>query len=103
MALGTETPLFEGPERGIGRAAARGALIGFVIVGAFVTAVGVYAGVPLAGAIAMGVFAGLFGGPGFGGMLGAVACATRNEKAAATSRRRPVAPLDDRASRTGRG
>jgi hypothetical protein len=98
MALGTATPLLEGSERGIGRAAVRGSIVGFVIICVFVTAVGMYAGVPLGGAIAMGVFAGLFGGPGFGGMLGAVAFATRQEKAAARIRRAGrVEPLGDRA------
>jgi hypothetical protein len=72
MTSGTSTPFFETNESGIGRAAGLGAAIGFVVVFGFVVGTAMFAGAHLVSAIAMGAFAGLFGGPGFGGMLGAV-------------------------------
>ena len=55
----------------IGRGVARGALLGFLLVASFVTILGLASGVGPGGALGMGVVAGLWGGCGFGGMLGA--------------------------------
>src|SRR5204863_4023576 len=72
MTQGTGTPFFEADESGVGRAAVVGAAIAAVIVWTFVALVALYAGAHLGESIAMGAFAAFFGGPGFGGMLGAV-------------------------------
>lgn len=55
----------------MGRAAVRGAIIAFVLVFAVATGIGLNAGFDLGGAAGLGLFAGFWGGPGFGGMLGA--------------------------------
>jgi hypothetical protein len=83
MTHGTETPFFEADESGIGRAAVVGAAIAAVIVWTFVAAVALYAGAHLGESIAMGAFAAFFGGPGFGGMLGAVTSIERHHAASA--------------------
>jgi hypothetical protein len=64
-----------------GRAAFHGAVIGFVLVAAGMTWLGVAAGVGLGGAIGLGAFVGAWGGVGFGGMLGATLCITRADDA----------------------
>lgn len=71
MALGSGTPYFGVDEGGVGRAAVRGGIIALVTVFAFATGIGLSAGFDLAGAVGLGLFAGFWGGPGFGGMLGA--------------------------------
>jgi hypothetical protein len=81
MTLGTETPFFEADERGIRRAAVVGSAIAAVIIWTFVALVAMYAGAHLGESIAMGAFAALFGGPGFGGMLGAVTYIERQHAA----------------------
>lgn len=71
-------------------AAVRGALIGtvigFFVVGGFTVWVAFNAGSTAMAAAGLGVFAGFWGGPGFGGMLGATLAVTRNEERAAGSR-----------------
>ncbi len=65
-------------------AALRGALIGTVIgffaVGGFAFWVSLNAGSSLIAAVGLGLFAAFWGGPGFGGMLGATLAVTRNEE-----------------------
>jgi hypothetical protein len=72
MTAGTGTSFFEADQSGIGRAVVVGAVIAAVIVWSFVALVALWAGAHLVESIAMGAFAAFFGGPGFGGMLGAV-------------------------------
>ena len=91
MTLGTETPFFEADESGIGRAAVIGSAIAAVIIWTFVALVAMYAGAHLGESIAMGAFAAFFGGPGFGGMLGAVTYIER-QHAASSKPARVVAP-----------
>ena len=55
----------------IGRAAVRGVLIGLVAMGALGTAMGLATGFDMIDSLGLGAFAGIWGGPGFGGMLGA--------------------------------
>ena len=65
-------------------AALRGALIGtvvgFFVVAGFTVAIALNAGTSLVAAGGVGLFAGFWGGPGFGGMLGATLAATRHEE-----------------------
>ena len=65
-------------------AALRGALIGTVIgffaVGGFTIGAALNAGTSLIAALGLGAFAAFWGGPGFGGMLGATLAVTRNEE-----------------------
>ena len=67
----------DAPEAGIGRAAVNGALLGFVVVLAVVTGIALAAGAGLISALGVGAFAALWGGPGWGGMVGAVRYADR--------------------------
>lgn len=60
----------------IGRSAAIGALVGFVIVGLLYGGVVLAGGADRPGALGVAVFAGIWGGPGFGAMLGATIAAT---------------------------
>jgi hypothetical protein len=55
----------------IGRAAVRGVLIGLVAMSALGTGMGLATGFDLIDSLGLGAFAGIWGGPGFGGMLGA--------------------------------
>jgi hypothetical protein len=64
----------------VGRAAARGALLGFVLVGIGVTWMAFTGGADFGGAVGVGVFVGMWGGCGFGGMMGATLCIVRAEQ-----------------------
>lgn len=67
-------------ETSIGHAAVRGAVVGYFAVLLLVsTMVFTMAGVGLGTALAVGAFAGIWGGPGWGGMLAAQSCADRLE------------------------
>jgi hypothetical protein len=70
------TPLDE-PAGGFGRAAAIGAVIGYFVVLTIVTGIALAAGAGVVSALAVGAFAALWGGPGWGGMIGAVRHADR--------------------------
>jgi hypothetical protein len=59
------------PDAGIGRAAVIGAIIGYFAVLAVVGGIALAAGVRLGGALAVGAYAAMWGGPGWGGMIGA--------------------------------
>lgn len=61
----TEDP---GPMRNI----VIGTIVGFFVVGGFCGAIGALFGLPAPAAIALGAFTGIWGGPGFGGMMGFV-------------------------------
>jgi hypothetical protein len=54
-----------------------GSLLGFVVVFSVAGAIAVIAGTGWGPALGIGSFAGFWGGPGFGGMLGAVMGAER--------------------------
>lgn len=64
-------------------AAARGAIVGtivgFVAVGGVAIAIALNAGTSVISAFGVGAFAAFWGGPGFGGMLGATLAACRND------------------------
>lgn len=66
-------------ERGLFRAFLAGSLIGFI--GVFLVLGGITYGVGmgLGPAIGVGLFAAFWGGPGFGGMMGAVLHHSRND------------------------
>lgn len=68
---------------GVGRAAAIGAAIGFVAFSAFAGSVGLFAGMDMAPAAGLGAFVGIWGGPGFGAMMGGIFAVTRDERALA--------------------
>ena len=78
-------------DAGIGRAAVRGAIVGFFAVLALVsTLLFTVAGVSLAVALAVGAYVGIWGGPGWGGMVAAQRHADRlaeDERRAARSHR----------------
>jgi hypothetical protein len=80
------------PEVIIGRAAVRGAIVGYFAVLALVsTIVFITAGVGLGTALAVGAFVAIWGGPGWGGMVAAQRRADQladDERSAARTQRR---------------
>jgi hypothetical protein len=62
---------------GIGHAVLRGSLIGFAIVAAIAWLVARFSGFSSMDSLGVAAFAGLWGGPGFGGMMGATLAASR--------------------------
>lgn len=62
------------------RGAIVGTVIGFFAVGAIAVAIALNAGTSMISAVGVGAFAAFWGGPGFGGMLGATLGATRNDE-----------------------
>jgi hypothetical protein len=58
-------------EAGIGHAAVVGAVIGYVVVLTIVSGIVLIAGAGLDVALAVGAYAAMWGGPGWGGMIGA--------------------------------
>jgi hypothetical protein len=62
------------------RGALIGTVIGFVLVGAFTIVIALNAGTSVLAAVGLGAFAAFWGGPGFGGMLGATLAVTRSEE-----------------------
>lgn len=72
-------PVATSVEPRIGRAAAIGGVIGFVLVAVVFGVICLAAGAGRAGAAGIGVFAGIWGGPGFGAMMGATIAATPPE------------------------
>lgn len=64
---------------GIGRSFAIGSLIGGLITFAVTGGITLVACHQVGPAVGVGLYAGLWGGPGFGGMLGAVGAMNREE------------------------
>jgi hypothetical protein len=73
----TDPTSLDEPPGGFGRAAATGAVIGYLVVLTIVTGIALAAGAGVLSALAIGAFAALWGGPGWGGMVGAVLYADR--------------------------
>lgn len=69
-----------------GKSVLVGSTIAFVIVFTVAAGVSLWGGFSVIDAIGLGVFAGLWGGPGFGGMLGAIAHYVRTEEGATAPR-----------------
>ena len=68
----TDHSTMDSPDASIGRAAVRGAIVGFFAVLALVsTLLFTVAGVSLAVALGVGAYVGIWGGPGWGGMVAA--------------------------------
>ena len=88
LPVDPDSPWLEAP--GIGKALARGVAVGIVISFLGVGAVLLAAGQSIGAALAMGAFVAIWGGLGFGGMVGGVVWANRLEQQAAHDR--PLAP-----------
>lgn len=67
-------------DESLGRDAARGGLIGFVLMGAAVFVMALAAGAEAAGSLWIAGFCAVWGGLGFGCMMGAIASAARKER-----------------------
>ena len=67
-------------EAGVGRAAAGGAVVGFLLFTVFVGLLGKWIGLDDAGSVFLGVFTGFWGGLGFGAMVGALVVVGRDER-----------------------
>jgi hypothetical protein len=63
----------------LGRWAGTGALLGFLVVTAAIAAVAVSQDIDVAAAVGLGVAVGIFGGAGFGCMVGSVLALARRE------------------------
>ncbi|MDQ3978368.1 MAG: hypothetical protein M3314_02290, partial [Actinomycetota bacterium] len=75
LADPTSQALAAGSDPPVGRAALRGAAIGFCLVAVAVTvSINHWSDAGLGAALGMGLFVGVWGGCGFGGMLGATLC-----------------------------
>jgi hypothetical protein len=73
MRLGDEPPSDQAAvEAGVWRAASLGAAIGFAVLTFTIIVVGTASGMEPGGALGLGIFAGAFGGTGFGFMVGAI-------------------------------
>lgn len=74
----TEPQTTEGAvERAAARGMVTGTIIGLVLVTGMFTGMMLFAGAEFVSAVGVGLFAGFWGGPGFGGMMGAILGATR--------------------------
>lgn len=62
------------------RGAIVGTFVGFIVVGAGTVAIALSAGTSMTAAMGLGAFTAFWGGPGFGGMLGATLGAIRNDE-----------------------
>jgi hypothetical protein len=84
----------EASEAGIGRAAVKGAIIGYFAVLTIVAGIVLAAGAGLGVALAVGAYVAIWGGPGWGGMIGAQRCADRiaDDERSAAHRRAEEAP-----------
>ena len=92
------TPI-DSSDASIGRAAVRGAIVGFFAVVALVsTILFTTAGVSLAVALAVGAYVGIWGGPGWGGMVAAQRRADRladdERRARSAAQGFPVVPAE---------
>jgi hypothetical protein len=87
-------PMTDSSDASIGRAAVRGAIVGFFAVLALIsTLMFAVAGVSLAVALGVGAYVGIWGGPGWGGMVAAQRHADRladAERRAARTQRRGI-------------
>ena len=72
-------PLAPSEESGLGEAFLKGSIVGFVVVFVLLGGVTLAAGMGVAAALAIGTFTAFWGGPGFGGMMGAVLHHSRTE------------------------
>jgi hypothetical protein len=84
----------EASEAGIGRAAVKGAIIGYFAVLTIVSGIVLAAGAGLGVALAVGAYVAIWGGPGWGGMIGAQRYADRiaDDERSASRRRDEEAP-----------
>ena len=82
------------PEQRIGHAAVRGTLVGYVAVTVIVTIIGLFSDAGIGPSIAIALFCAFWGGPGFGGMIGATLALTREEAREAAAEREARAVHD---------
>lgn len=76
-------------ERAAGRGLYKGMAIGFVVMSGVTFASMMHAGAGLVPSLGVAAFAGFWGGPGYGGMLGATVAAVQAEHSAPSIRRLP--------------
>jgi hypothetical protein len=88
-ATATGPPRVESSDAGVGRAAVRGAIIGYFAVLTIVSGIVLVVGAGLRAALAVGAFAAIWGGPGWGGMAAAQIHADRLADAERSVRPRP--------------
>ena len=75
-----ERQYFGGPDRTIGQAAVMGAVVGYFAVVALIGSILLVAGAGWGVALGVGAFVGIWGGPGWGGMVAAQLRADRIEE-----------------------
>jgi hypothetical protein len=74
---GSGRPPAPAPDASIGRAAVRGAIVGYFVVLTIIGSIVFATGAGFRAALAVGAFAGIWGGPGWGGMMAAQVQADR--------------------------
>ncbi len=72
VAIATTDLTSGGPDEGMGKAFIMGSVIGFVASFTLFGGVALAAGLGTGAALGIGAFTAFWGGPGFGGMMGAV-------------------------------
>jgi hypothetical protein len=77
---GSAVPAEAGEDAGLVRAFVGGSIIGFVAVFVILGGMTLAAGMALGAALGVGAFTAFWGGPGFGGMMGAVLHYSRTER-----------------------
>ena len=86
-------------EARVGRGAMLGAVIGFLVVSTAITGAGVSAGLGLGASAGLGGMIGVFGGTGFGFMMGAIVPLARHTESQPTAARHPQGAQHDIAAR----
>lgn len=79
------------PEQRIGHAAVRGTLVGYAAVTAVVSIIGLISHAGIGPSIGIALVCAFWGGPGFGGMIGATLGLTREQEREDAARRPPPA------------
>lgn|SRR5690606_29656318 len=79
-------------EAGVGRAAALGAVIGFLVITVAITVGGTLGGIGAGASLAIGAFVGMWGGAGFGFMVGGTVPLSRHLDAEAHRREHHAEP-----------
>jgi hypothetical protein len=88
LRLVADPSLERTPEQRVGRAAVVGALIGIAVAIPLFFVVGLITGAGVRAAVVLALFCALWGGPGLGGMSGAVAAFAKEERREAEAARR---------------
>lgn len=94
--MSVQAPAYPSASRDAVRAFVVGSVVGMFLVGGFCGGVTYLFGGDVAGALAVGAFTALWGGPGFGGMMGFIVHQDRMSRPTKTPTIGPTADSHDR-------